>query len=160
MGSYTCSCDEGYRLSINRFTCIDIDECAEKIDMCSQNCSNTKGSYSCSCQQGYQLDQDGFGCSDIDECLEEIDYCDQNCTNTIGSYICSCLTGYYLNEDQHGCDGEASPDAQVLAAFVSVLIVECLVLLVSLFRILFSCACECADSRVLSFACESVQNPV
>ena len=35
---------------------LDIDECNENTDNCSQNCSNTIGSYQCSCNDGYTLD--------------------------------------------------------------------------------------------------------
>ena len=37
---------------------LDVDECEENIDNCSQNCNNTIGSYNCSCNEGYTLDSD------------------------------------------------------------------------------------------------------
>lgn len=83
----------------------DINECAEGLDQCAQNCHNTDGSYTCSCNTGYTLDANGRSCSDVDECAANTDGCAQNCRNTIGSYICSCNAGYRLNADGHGCDG-------------------------------------------------------
>lgn len=83
----------------------DINECAEGLDQCAQNCHNTAGSYTCSCNTGYTLDANGRSCSDVDECAANTDGCAQNCQNTIGSYICSCNAGYRLNADGHGCDG-------------------------------------------------------
>ena len=41
---------------------VDIDECAEAIPYCEQNCSNTEGSYTCGCQDGYLLNTDGRRC--------------------------------------------------------------------------------------------------
>ena len=42
---------------------LDIDECSENDDNCSQNCSNTIGSYQCSCNDGYALDSDQHNCN-------------------------------------------------------------------------------------------------
>ena len=91
---------------INTILHADINECAEAVDQCSQNCHNTIGSYNCSCNTGYRLNMDGLGCTDIDECIEMTDQCGQNCHNNIGSYTCSCNTGYRLNSDGFRCDGK------------------------------------------------------
>ncbi len=164
IGSYVCSCHPGYRLDADRHTCngkyicyyisrfltvhiaSDINECAEGIDACAQNCHNNIGSYTCSCNTGYRLASDGFACdgknfkvvnfildlgrlilflslwfisvcmyscyesyllfSDIDECAEGSDQCNQNCHNNVGSYTCSCNTGYRLNPNGRLCDGK------------------------------------------------------
>ncbi|KAK7483589.1 hypothetical protein BaRGS_00025142, partial [Batillaria attramentaria] len=42
----------------------DIDECAENIDRCADQCRNSQGSYSCECSQGFTLSTGGFGSSD------------------------------------------------------------------------------------------------
>ena len=42
---------------------LDIDECSENNDNCSQNFSNTIGSYQCSCNDGYTLDSDQHNCN-------------------------------------------------------------------------------------------------
>ena len=40
----------------------DTDECARKIDNCSQNCRNIPGSFECGCDVGYELSSDGMTC--------------------------------------------------------------------------------------------------
>lgn len=70
-GSYICHCGRGYRtpewdpkrcvgksytLSLSVLISIfvkDIDECAERLDGCQQNCTNEKGYFVCSCFEGY-----------------------------------------------------------------------------------------------------------
>lgn len=42
---------------------LDIDECSENTDNCSQNCSDTLGSYQCVCYHGYSLDSDQHSCN-------------------------------------------------------------------------------------------------
>ena len=105
--------------------CLDIDECAENLHICEQQCSNSIGSYSCSCNPGYRLAANNKTCdgkinhipstyynftffivTDIDECFEGISGCSQYCVNNVGSYYCTCDNGYLLNSDQHTCDGK------------------------------------------------------
>ena len=62
IGSYSCSCDAGYRLSSNNYGCSDIDECAEGVAGCAQTCTNAVGNYTCSCYSGYELASDGHLC--------------------------------------------------------------------------------------------------
>ena len=77
------SCDEDFGLAVvkcfgeitkfslkvslrqfSNFVCfLDIDECAENTDNCSQNCSDTLGSYQCVCYDGYTLDSDQHTCN-------------------------------------------------------------------------------------------------
>ena len=124
IGSYSCSCESGYRLRNDSHGCtgiliiiahhkynsfishLDIDECAEGTQSCTQICTNVVGSYSCSCEPGYHLANNGYSCSDIDECADGIHTCSQICTNTIGNYTCSCHSGYRLANDSEACDGE------------------------------------------------------
>ena len=85
---------------------VDINECTEGTDGCSQTCTNTVGSYECSCGVGYRLASDRHSCVDINECALGTHGCNQTCTNTVGSYSCSCDTGYRLASDGHMCNGE------------------------------------------------------
>uniref|UniRef100_A0A8D9BTS8 Very low-density lipoprotein receptor n=1 Tax=Cacopsylla melanoneura TaxID=428564 RepID=A0A8D9BTS8_9HEMI len=52
---YMCECHDGYKLSANGHTCIDIDEC-QIPGSCSQLCTNEKGSFKCECVPGYLKD--------------------------------------------------------------------------------------------------------
>ena len=49
IGSYACSCEDGYTFAEDR--CRDIDECKE--NPCSENalCTNFDGGFSCSCHR-------------------------------------------------------------------------------------------------------------
>ena len=42
---------------------LDIDECSDGTDDCSQTCLNTDGSFTCECTSGYTLDDDGTSCN-------------------------------------------------------------------------------------------------
>ncbi|CAH1271521.1 FCGBP [Branchiostoma lanceolatum] len=104
MGSYVCSCDDGYTLNADGHSCDDVNECDTNNGGCEQNCMNTVGSYYCTCDAGYTLNVDGHSCDDVDECLTDNGGCDDTCANTVGSYDCSCDDGYSLNDDGHSCD--------------------------------------------------------
>ena len=77
-GSYTCSCEPGYKLNadnqcIGEYTCIfvclhfgtclwtDVNECLTTND-CQQQCTNIQGGYNCSCSQGFTLNSDNKTC--------------------------------------------------------------------------------------------------
>ncbi|XP_001359537.5 low-density lipoprotein receptor isoform X5 [Drosophila pseudoobscura] len=52
---YTCECRKGYKLSGDKRTCVDIDEC-ENPGTCSQLCINEIGGFKCECEAGYMRD--------------------------------------------------------------------------------------------------------
>ncbi|XP_058886616.1 pro-epidermal growth factor isoform X2 [Acipenser ruthenus] len=57
------TCLDGYQLTTDNSTCIDIDECLEGgLGTCGQICHNTPGSYICSCLPGYTLDDNTWSC--------------------------------------------------------------------------------------------------
>ena len=62
VGSYSCSCEPGYRLENNGYACTDINECADGTHTCAQICTNTIGNYTCSCLSGYRLANDSEMC--------------------------------------------------------------------------------------------------
>lgn len=67
MGSYRCSCHQGYML-VGRHMCNDVDEC-EDPGMCgTARCDNKEGSYDCLCDVGYVYDNETKSCVDVDEC--------------------------------------------------------------------------------------------
>ena len=41
---------------------VDVDECGDITDGCSQTCTNTEGSFTCGCNDGYVLNVDGTTC--------------------------------------------------------------------------------------------------
>ncbi|XP_071948198.1 uncharacterized protein [Antedon mediterranea] len=114
---YTCTCNSGYRIIENSFTCEDIDECAEGSHDCHDHatCVNTEGGFNCSCNDGFT--QGSTDCEDINEC-SGVNNChsNANCTNTDGSYTCACNSGFVGSgtscfdiiecEDESACPGE------------------------------------------------------
>ncbi|XP_070561368.1 complement component C1q receptor-like [Ptychodera flava] len=107
-----CSCENGYSLDTDNFTCSDIDECAAGTSGCSQICTNTNGGSECSCFDGYNRHPSlAFLCQDINECLDNKGNCDHFCDNTQGSYECSCDANYTLWSDGHSCDIDECDDA-------------------------------------------------
>ena len=83
-GSFQCSCDAGYILAPDNFTCDgtptnlwvwlqgtavifdlffqDLDECAINHGMCEQRCVNTEGSFRCGCRPGHVLAPNNMTC--------------------------------------------------------------------------------------------------
>ncbi|VDM42260.1 unnamed protein product [Toxocara canis] len=53
VGSYACTCAEGYQQQVQGGRCVDIDEC--KYDPCDKAalCTNLQGSFKCSCIDGF-----------------------------------------------------------------------------------------------------------
>ncbi|KYQ91781.1 EGF-like domain-containing protein [Tieghemostelium lacteum] len=104
-GGFKCSCNTGYTLNANKFSCDDINECLLDTDGCQHGCINNVPGFTCTCNPGYRLNTlNTKTCDDIDECLENTDGCAQNCTNSVGSFTCSCGNGYTLNTNQKTCD--------------------------------------------------------
>ncbi|CAH3133412.1 unnamed protein product, partial [Porites lobata] len=101
LGSYLCSCIEGFTGDGKTY----LDECQMSTYNCSDNatCINTEGSFNCSCKPGYR--GNGYNCSDEDECQISSHNCSDNatCINTKGSFNCSCKPGYRGNG--YNCSG-------------------------------------------------------
>lgn len=113
IGSYQCECKPGYKNDETGRLCVDVNECFEMPNLCSQKCFNTWGSFQCSCEKGYKLSDDKRTCVDIDECdswskqnkLSDYFLCIGICKNTPGSYECTCPNGYRLESDMKTCKG-------------------------------------------------------
>uniref|UniRef100_A0A3Q3CMB3 Adhesion G protein-coupled receptor E8 n=1 Tax=Haplochromis burtoni TaxID=8153 RepID=A0A3Q3CMB3_HAPBU len=106
IGSYICTCLNGFNFNLVTVVCLDIDECLANI--CGQygSCTNTIGSYVCNCNEGFHIQSDATpniykrNRFNIDECADHVlNICGANCncTNSIGSYNCTCLTGYRVD---------------------------------------------------------------
>ena len=102
IGSYTCSCNAGYRLNANGYDC-DGMSCSMIFSLHVAIMLNIR------------LMLFGFVFStDIDECAEQLDECQQICNNTIGSYVCDCRIGYALNDDGRTCRGKTDNNFRVI----------------------------------------------
>merc|ERR1712130_415510 len=102
IGSYSCSCNFGYKPSDDGSKCEDANECeGDGTFSCSAKpgkgtCVNKIGDgYDCVCSKGYVGDKNG-DCHDVNECTSGKHFCDKNakCTNTVGSYTCACNAGF------------------------------------------------------------------
>ncbi|XP_046386301.1 vitellogenin receptor-like [Ischnura elegans] len=69
-----CSCLDGFKLTGDGKTCVDINECEfdDGHGPCSQFCSNTDGSFRCGCIDGFQLRSDRVSCKAEGSPLEYI----------------------------------------------------------------------------------------
>ncbi|KAK7446068.1 hypothetical protein BaRGS_00040292, partial [Batillaria attramentaria] len=114
IGSYTCSCLEGYELDDSGH-CTDIDECSTDsvLNTCGdlEQCVNVPGSFHCTCIAGYQ--RTNTTCTDVNECAAGNDDCQQICVNVLGSYNCDCHNGYRLNTDRTSCSEVSNACADV-----------------------------------------------
>ncbi|XP_061468527.1 nidogen-2 [Rhineura floridana] len=107
---YSCECSAGYQGDGKE--CVDVNECGEGLNRCSQEsvCVNTPGSYRCECPSGYQLADDRTTCVVIampsNPCADGTHTCASpdraQCEYDGGSsFSCACLTGYAGNG--HNC---------------------------------------------------------
>ncbi|CAC5408148.1 unnamed protein product [Mytilus coruscus] len=57
IGSYMCTCKDGYEGPVNSPTCSNIDECASNngIVPCDQTCKDLEPGYTCGCNDGFVL---------------------------------------------------------------------------------------------------------
>lgn len=85
---------------IERFQCIDVDECRERTARCGLNsqCVNTDGAYSCTCMAGYARSNNSTNCLAVPGmCQDGVTICDKNanCRSLGGRrFGCKCKVGY------------------------------------------------------------------
>ncbi|CEM01908.1 unnamed protein product [Vitrella brassicaformis CCMP3155] len=118
VGEYSCVCGrKGFRHNELTMKCEDVDECAEKKDVCSGGiCTNTEGGYQCLCDTGYRPSTDGTQCIDINECNETLAEGQQQrpgsvcpppllgCRNLPGRYTCECPPGFAYSFEDRTCE--------------------------------------------------------
>lgn len=62
-GSFTCECQDGYRLTEDGRNCRDVNECEEVEGMCAGgDCINLDGYYECLCPTGFKVSRGGTIC--------------------------------------------------------------------------------------------------
>ena len=65
IGTFLCTCPEGFRKVGMEDECVDVNECVEKPGVCANGrCINTEGGYQCECKPGFVSSPDGTECSD------------------------------------------------------------------------------------------------
>lgn len=130
IGSFECSCHDGYTLSSDGRSCVDTNECTVRTHNCQQVCVNISmgDGFRCECNVGYQLNSDQRTCSgklvcmcmvacvccivtylfvDVDECANNTGGCEHElCSNNDGSFTCSCRNGYRLDSNGRSCIGK------------------------------------------------------
>lgn len=103
--SFVCKCNNGYELSNDDTSCIDIDECRLGIHECEGACINTEGSYTCSCPKDLILAADGKSCENPDPCASNNGGCSQLCEFHNNHTVCSCRRGFTIDEhDRTQCN--------------------------------------------------------
>ncbi|XP_052261553.1 uncharacterized protein LOC127865674 isoform X2 [Dreissena polymorpha] len=68
VGSYNCSCHDGYTLTTDNHTCSDVDECTSGKVYCpksKETCMNIPGHYTCVCDAGYTKNTPDAECTPI-----------------------------------------------------------------------------------------------
>ncbi|XP_065641587.1 fibrillin-1 isoform X5 [Hydra vulgaris] len=107
IGSFMCSCIDGYKFKDYSNGCVDINECETSCNTSNTTCINTIGSYECRCNIAGSFYNTTLGlCQDLNEC-SSTKPCDsvrgicynQDIFETGKPYSCSCPSGWELSKD-------------------------------------------------------------
>ncbi|XP_067687043.1 uncharacterized protein [Haliotis asinina] len=103
-GSFICTCLSGYRKN-SKGDCVDIDECSEHRNNCSQTCVNRDGGYYCDCLSGFVLNTDGSTCTQVQVPSSCFTFgCAHLCAlNEDNRPQCYCEAGFKLGPDGKTC---------------------------------------------------------
>lgn len=100
IGSFLCTCLDGYQG--NGIVCTNINEC-ESLHKCAvqqSNCTDTIGSYTCACLDSYYGDGVTCNrCNSIQNCSVPV-----ICRDSLSSTCPSCDPGHYLRENGKFCE--------------------------------------------------------
>lgn len=113
MGSFICSCPEGFELSPITNICEDIDECLINPGICENGvCTNTIGGAFCTCPEGYVLSHGNMKCIDMrkEQCYDQM--YGRQCSKPRGMVItakeCCCSKGAAWGRYCKECPKEGS----------------------------------------------------
>ncbi|XP_063971397.1 fibrillin-2-like isoform X3 [Lytechinus pictus] len=118
IGSFFCTCNEGYMEDDAGTACLDINECDDSSLCTNGECENNNGSFSCICNEGFEINDSGDQCQDINECNGDNECTGTGiCMNTEGSYTCTCIPGYQPSPSMTSCEdiNECSNDPSLCA---------------------------------------------
>ncbi|KAM6915101.1 thrombomodulin-like [Xenentodon cancila] len=118
--TYVCACHEGYRLDLYKKGCVDVDECKEEQDACTnegEECVNVLGGYECRCMDGF--DEEDGACVNVSMCQ----LCEHMmCSKINGVYQCACREGFrvspadptkcVINCTERDCPALCNPDPE------------------------------------------------
>ncbi|KAI8515712.1 hypothetical protein Bbelb_065250 [Branchiostoma belcheri] len=112
LGSYRCSCRDGYELGSNNKSCVDTDDCRSNPCENGATCHDGNGNYSCECPSGYKgVDCEFAPCS---EDYEPPEYGSATCADvSTGGRFCTvaCNTQHEFAckpADSYSCDTEGN----------------------------------------------------
>uniref|UniRef100_A0A8C4SZ19 Thrombomodulin n=1 Tax=Erpetoichthys calabaricus TaxID=27687 RepID=A0A8C4SZ19_ERPCA len=97
-GSYTCYCEDGYKLEADNYTCTEVPDTE---DGCSHKCEMERTKAKCFCPEGLQLEENQVTCETPDPCRDHP--CEHLCLPQMDRYLCTCREGYRLGDDGSTC---------------------------------------------------------
>lgn len=114
IGTFICTCPEGFRKPGLEDDCVDVDECSESSDLCGDGrCINTVGGYQCECPPGYLASSDGRSCEDnrLGLCYQRAvrGRCEAGGRTPVKMTDCCCTMGVAWGDQCTLCPRRGSP---------------------------------------------------